>query len=109
LLDRHIVDHYRPITGERRPTSAWPGVVRGIRDDLATPVSALLGLDGLVLRAQVLDEVTAEGWLAVETTATRGWCPGCGMLAVGRGRRRAMVRVLPLADRQNCSARRRDS
>ena len=37
LLDRHIVDRYRPVTGERRPIEAWPGVLRGIRDDLASP------------------------------------------------------------------------
>lgn len=36
LLDRHIVDRYRPLTGERRPTEAWPKVLRCLRDDLAS-------------------------------------------------------------------------
>jgi transposase len=62
-------------------------------------VSALVGLDGFVVRAQVLDEATGEWWLAVETTETRGWCPGCGVQAVGHGRRRVKVRDLPIADR----------
>jgi hypothetical protein len=31
-------------------------------------VSALVGLDGFVVRAQVLDEASGEWWLAVETT-----------------------------------------
>jgi len=40
-------------------------------------VSALLGLDGFVVRAQLLDEATGEWWLAVETAEDRGWCPTC--------------------------------
>ena len=62
-------------------------------------VSALLGLDGFVVVAQLLDEDTDEWWLAVETTEPRGWCPSCGMRAVGHGRRRVKVRDLPIADR----------
>ena len=62
-------------------------------------MSALLGLDGFVVRAQLLDEATGEWWLAVETTEDRAWCPTCGVRAVGHGRRRVKVRDLPLADR----------
>ena len=62
-------------------------------------VSALLGLDGFVVRAQLLDDETGEWWLAVETTEARGWCPTCGVRAVGHGRRRVKVRDLPIADR----------
>jgi hypothetical protein len=61
-------------------------------DPNGSDVSALLGLDGFVVRAQVLDEVTGEWWLAVETTESRGWCPGCGVEAVGHGRRRVKIR-----------------
>jgi transposase len=61
--------------------------------------SALLGLDGFVVRAQLLDDVTGEWWLAVETTEDRAWCPTCGVRAVGHGRRRVKVRDLPIADR----------
>src|SRR4029453_3455666 len=62
-------------------------------------VSALLGLDGLVVGAQLLDEVTGEWWLAVETVEDRAWCPTCGIRAVGHGRRRVKVGALPIADR----------
>ena len=62
-------------------------------------MSALLGLDGFVVRAQLLDEATGEWWLAVETIEDRAWCPTCGVRAVGHGRRRVKVRDLPMADR----------
>jgi transposase len=68
-------------------------------DPNGSDVSALVGLDGFVVRAQLLDEASGEWWLAVETTARRGWCPGCGVQAVGQGRRRVKVRDLPIADR----------
>jgi hypothetical protein len=42
LLDRHVVDFYRPITGERRPVLAWPGLLRAIRADLGSPELRLL-------------------------------------------------------------------
>jgi transposase len=62
-------------------------------------VSALVGLDGFVVCAQLLDEASGEWWLAVETTEHRAWCPACGVRAVSHGRRRVVVRDLPLADR----------
>src|SRR4029453_11350392 len=62
-------------------------------------VSGLVGLDGFVVRAQLLDEDTGEWWLAIETTEARGWGPTCGVRAVGPGRRPGKVRDLPLADR----------
>jgi transposase len=62
-------------------------------------VSALVGLDGFVVTAQLLDEASGEWWLAIETTAERAWCEVCGVRAVGHGRRRVTVRDLPLADR----------
>jgi hypothetical protein len=34
-------------------------------------VSALLGLDGFVVLAELLDEPTSEWWLAVETAKDR--------------------------------------
>src|SRR4029453_12726683 len=62
-------------------------------------VSALVGLDGFVVRAQLLDEPSGEGGLAVESTEDCAWCEACGVRAVGHGRRRVAVRDLPLADR----------
>lgn len=34
LLDRHILDWYRPITGERSAVKAWPALLGAMRDDL---------------------------------------------------------------------------
>lgn len=34
LVDRHIVDWYRPVTGQRAATAAWPGLLRFLRVDL---------------------------------------------------------------------------
>ena len=62
-------------------------------------VSDLLGLDGFMVCAQLLDDASGEWWLAVETTEDRAWCRSCGVRAVGHGRRRVVVRDLPLADR----------
>ena len=62
-------------------------------------VSALLGLNGFVVVADLVEEETGEWWLAVETTEDRAWCPTCGVRAVGHGRRRVKVRDLPIADR----------
>ena len=57
--------------------------------------AALVGLDGFVVTAQTMRE--GEHWLVVETTTARAWCPSCGVRAVGNGRRRVLVRDLPIA------------
>jgi hypothetical protein len=62
-------------------------------------VSALVGLDGFVVNAQLLDDDSGEWWLAVETLEDRAWCETCAVRAVGHGRRRVVVRDLPMADR----------
>jgi transposase len=62
-------------------------------------VSALLGLGGFVVTTQLLDDASGEWWLAVETIEDRAWCAACGVRAVGHGRRRVVVRDLPMADR----------
>ncbi len=59
--------------------------------------TALLGMSGFVVRAQVLEG--DEWWLAVETTGDVVGCPSCGARAVGHGRRRVQVRDLPIAGR----------
>lgn len=60
--------------------------------------TALLGLDGFVVGAQV--EVDGEWWLLVETMADVVACEACGTRAVGHGRREVRVRDLPMADRR---------
>jgi transposase len=72
---------------------------RPLMDRDGSGVSALLGLDGFVVRVQQLEETTGEWWLAVETIEERAWCPSCGVRAIGHGRRHVMVRDLPIADR----------
>lgn len=62
-------------------------------------VSALVGLDGFVVTAQLLDDDSGEWFLAVETTEDRAWCESCATRAVGHGRRRVVVRDLPMAGR----------
>jgi hypothetical protein len=62
-------------------------------------VSALVGLGGFVVTAQLLDETSGEWWLAVETVDDRAWCEICGLRAIGHGRRRVVLRDLPMADR----------
>lgn len=58
-------------------------------------MTALVGLDGFVVRSQIVHD--GERWLLVETEAPRSWCPDCGVRAVGNGRRRVPVRDLPIA------------
>ena len=41
MVDRHVIDRYRPVTGERRPELAWPGLVVAFRDDLHRNAAAL--------------------------------------------------------------------
>jgi len=45
-----------------------------------TSATALVGLEGLVVKAQIVRD--GEHWLLVEPTADRAWCPTCGVRAV---------------------------
>ena len=56
---------------------------------------ALVGMDGFAVTGHVHRD--GELWLAVETTTDRAWCPDCGARAIGNGRRRVLVRDLPIA------------
>ncbi len=42
LLDHHVIDWYRPVTGERKAAIAWAPLVMAMRDDLADPERKLL-------------------------------------------------------------------
>lgn len=61
----------------------------------AAGMAALLGMNGFVVTAQTVRD--GEHWLLVETTTTRLACPDCGVIGVGNGRRRVLVRDLPIA------------
>ena len=60
--------------------------------------TALLGMDGFVVGAQVDDG--DDVLLMVETTADVVGCEGCGTRAVGHGRRQVKVRDMPIGDRR---------
>ncbi len=60
--------------------------------------TALLGMDGFVVGAQVDDG--DELLVMVETTAEVVGCEACGTRAVGHGRREVRVRDLPIGDRR---------
>jgi transposase len=64
-------------------------------DGIATTV--MLGLAGFVVLA--VSEFAGELEQAVETDATEGWCPGCGVRARLHDRRPSWVRDLPVAGR----------
>ncbi len=55
--------------------------------------TALLGMDGFVVRSMVHSE--GEWWLLVETTTKVAGCPDCGVRAVGHGRSRVQIRDVP--------------
>jgi len=42
LLDRHIIDWYRPVTGERSATLAWAPIIRAMQQDLIGDVTGSL-------------------------------------------------------------------
>ena len=63
----------------------------------AAGVAALLGMHDFVVTGQV--ERDGEVWLTIETTTTRLACPDCGVIGIGNGRRRVLVRDLPIAGR----------
>lgn len=44
LVDRHVLDWYRPVTGERAAVAAWRPLLRALRDDLRTNASTLAAL-----------------------------------------------------------------
>ena len=59
--------------------------------------TAVLGMGGFVAGDQL--EVDGEVWILVETTADVAGCLGCGIRAVGNGRRVVRIRDLPAGDR----------
>lgn len=57
--------------------------------------SVLFNLDGFKVVAQTMRD--GEWWLLIETTQTRAGCPSCGVIGIGNGRRRVLIRDLPIA------------
>ncbi len=57
--------------------------------------TALVGMEGLIVKSQTVRD--GEHWLLVQTMEPSRWCPSCGVAGVGNGRRRVVVRDLPIA------------
>ncbi len=57
--------------------------------------TALVGMEGFVVKSQIVRD--GEHWLLVETMEPSRWCPSCAVAGVGNGRRRVVVRDLPIA------------
>lgn len=64
LIDRATLDWYRPITGHRRGDEAWPGLLRGLRDDLSP--TGVNGGSVLALAMLKVEIAAATGrWLSL--------------------------------------------
>ena len=57
--------------------------------------SVLFNLDGFKVVAHTMRD--GEWWLLIETTQTRSGCPSCGVIGIGNGRRRVLIRDFPIA------------
>lgn len=53
LLDRHIIDWYRPVTGERSATLAWAPIIRAMQQDLIADASGPLTAIADALRPEL--------------------------------------------------------
>ena len=77
---------------------------RPLTDRDGSGVSALLELDGFVVRAQLLDEDTGDWWLAVERVQGRGGArpavSASGRPLPGQGPRRHSTSLPPLSSSQ---------
>lgn len=54
LLDRHVIDWYRPLTGRRAAGEAWEAVVRAMRSDVADDERRLINAIALSSLEQAL-------------------------------------------------------
>lgn len=69
LIDRHVIDWYRPVTGKRAAAEAWAPLVRSMREDQADEAWRLaIALAGLDLEAELwpdldLDDRPHLSWL----------------------------------------------
>jgi hypothetical protein len=59
LLDRHVIDWYRPETGERSATLAWAPIIRSMQQDLVGDVNGSLTTIADALRPELASPPTA--------------------------------------------------
>ena len=48
MVDRHVLDRYRPTTGERRALPAWPRLIDALREDLRNNHDQLAALSNTI-------------------------------------------------------------
>ena len=54
LVDRHVLDWYRPVTGERTAVAAWRPLVEALRDDVGGDNAAVLSALERDLRSELV-------------------------------------------------------
>ena len=59
LLDRHIIDWYRPVAGERSATLAWARIIRTMQQDLIGDTNGLLTEIAEALRPELASPPSA--------------------------------------------------
>lgn len=59
MLDRHIIDWYRPVTGERAATSAWSPIIRAMQQDLIDDMNGSLAAIADALRPELASPPSA--------------------------------------------------
>ena len=59
LLDRHIIDWYRPVTGERSATLAWSPIIRVMQQDLIADANGSLAAIADALRPELASPPSA--------------------------------------------------
>lgn len=60
LLDRHVIDWYRPVTGERSAAKAWRPVLVAMRHDVSGDSGELLEGVTDVLRVEISDDTPSN-------------------------------------------------
>ncbi len=55
LLDRHVIDWYRPVTGERSAPRAWEPILRAMRGDMTGEPRMILAIASGVLRGEMTE------------------------------------------------------
>jgi hypothetical protein len=58
LVDRHVLDWYRPITGERSGTKAWPALLHAIQADLGSTATIPLQSMATAVEAQTSKRIS---------------------------------------------------
>jgi len=58
IVDRHVLDWYRPVTGERSAAAAWSALLRALKVDLCDPNALVLAIIGVTLERELSRPIT---------------------------------------------------